>query len=96
MAHGARGQFRVLARTRGSPRSLRLRSFSCRLLRISFPASASPSADAEEPPERPRKYGEMTPLQSLKTAYKGICDNKIRELYSVHAAVRKTGGSGSR
>ena len=91
MAHGARGQFRVWARTRGSPRSLRLRSFSCRLLRISFPASASPSADAEEPPERPRKYGEMTPLQSLKTAYSGICERtRHTTMTSAHVVSKRS------
>ena len=73
MAHGARGQFRVWARTRGSPRSLRLRSFSCRLLTVSFasvPASASASAPA--PPRPKPSKGDTTELHSLNTAYSGI------------------------
>ena len=69
----ARHQLRVCMRTRGSPRSLRLRSFSCRLLVVSFAPGSSDAASEDVAAERPRTMGEMTPLQSLNTAYRGIC-----------------------
>jgi hypothetical protein len=56
--------------TRGSPRSCRFFSFSCRLLKLSVSTGASDAAEGL----RPRKYGEMTDPHSLKTAYRGICD----------------------
>lgn len=69
----AAAQFLDWTRTLGSPRSLRLRSFSCRLLTVSFASvPASASADAPEPPRPKPSIGDITELQSLKTAYSGI------------------------
>lgn len=58
------------ARTRGSPRSLRFRNLSCRLLVVSL--SDGLSAAGVGALERPKTIGDITEVHSLNTAYIGI------------------------
>lgn len=51
---------------RGSPRSPRLRSFSCLLLELV--ASFSPPSSDEAAEDRPKTIGEMTEVHNLKIA----------------------------
>lgn len=61
----------VVALTRESPFSLRFLSFSCLLLVAgSCPDASSFTKDGDP---LPSTKGEMTPVQSLKTAKRGIC-----------------------
>jgi hypothetical protein len=55
--------------TRGSPRSLLFRNFSCRLLSVSFPSGSSAGAAGED---LPKTIGDIKLFQILTAAYTGI------------------------